>query len=625
MLFVSDGCLGLTGYDPISLEANEVNYEADIVHPDDTETVADAVEESVRTGDSFTLEYRIRTNEGKIRWVWERGYPVPGDDEPAARIEGLVLDITARKRLERALREEIVFTRRLLDVQRDIVYTIGHNGRMLRWNDRLVDVTGYDDPEIAEMSLQDFFPGAGDGAGTTVVHEITGRGAGVTTELTLVTASGDRIPYEISGDPVVDAAGETIGATGVCRDISERKRRERALERQRDELSRLNRINALIDEIIEALVTASTRETIETTICDRFTQSRFYRGAWVAERRSEAGVAAASGTESERCEEGVRSEIGRAFRENVVSVVRPAAGETAPAGSDRPTVLVPLSYGDTVYGVLVVEGARSDSPGEAERHAFEVLGEVVGFAINATTNRKLLLSDVATELTISLTGTNAVFVSLSERLECSLTLEGIVPIDGQRLLCYLSVEGTTPEAIREAVATDPTVSEPRVISRCPEQSFLEFTVSAGSEALRLVEYGATVQSMYCEQGAGEVVVRLPPDGDVREAVTIFREAFPGAALVARRTVTLPAQPVVDTRRAVTESLTERQRSILQAAYFAGYYDSPRKTTAQELADSLGIASSTLHQHLQAAHSKVLGIVLTEGTPSSQIADTEIPR
>jgi predicted DNA binding protein len=52
-------------------------------------------------------------------------------------------------------------------------------------------------------------------------------------------------------------------------------------------------------------------------------------------------------------------------------------------------------------------------------------------------------------------------------------------------------------------------------------------------------------------------------------------------------------------------LTERQREALEAAYRAGYFDWPRETTAEEVAETLDIAASTLTAHLRKAEATLL--------------------
>lgn len=47
-----------------------------------------------------------------------------------------------------------------------------------------------------------------------------------------------------------------------------------------------------------------------------------------------------------------------------------------------------------------------------------------------------------------------------------------------------------------------------------------------------------------------------------------------------------------------DELTDRQRGVLETAYRSGYFAWPRESTAEEVADSLNLASSTLHGHLR---------------------------
>ena len=56
---------------------------------------------------------------------------------------------------------------------------------------------------------------------------------------------------------------------------------------------------------------------------------------------------------------------------------------------------------------------------------------------------------------------------------------------------------------------------------------------------------------------------------------------------------------------VLQSLTERQRKILAAAYTKGYYDVPRKIDSEELAKMLNIVKSTLVEHLRKAEKRLI--------------------
>lgn len=64
-----------------------------------------------------------------------------------------------------------------------------------------------------------------------------------------------------------------------------------------------------------------------------------------------------------------------------------------------------------------------------------------------------------------------------------------------------------------------------------------------------------------------------------------------------------------TERTALETLTSRQREILEAAFERGYYDVPRRASTAELAADLGLDDSTVSEHLQRAEHNLLEAVL----------------
>jgi PAS domain S-box-containing protein len=98
--FVSDGCLALTGYQPAELIGNlAASYES-IIHPDDRKMVRETDAGSRRGDGAFELTYRIRTRDGAVKWVLERGRFIPGTNAGTSFFEGFITDVTERKLLE---------------------------------------------------------------------------------------------------------------------------------------------------------------------------------------------------------------------------------------------------------------------------------------------------------------------------------------------------------------------------------------------------------------------------------------------------------------------------------------------------------------------------------------------
>jgi len=61
----------------------------------------------------------------------------------------------------------------------------------------------------------------------------------------------------------------------------------------------------------------------------------------------------------------------------------------------------------------------------------------------------------------------------------------------------------------------------------------------------------------------------------------------------------------DRRRSPERPLTDRQREVLDTAVELGYYEVPRAATLDEVAADLGVAASTVSDHLRKAESAVL--------------------
>ncbi|MBZ6494907.1 bacterio-opsin activator domain-containing protein [Natrinema longum] len=93
---------------------------------------------------------------------------------------------------------------------------------------------------------------------------------------------------------------------------------------------------------------------------------------------------------------------------------------------------------------------------------------------------------------------------------------------------------------------------------------------------------------------------LPGDVDHRQAGDEIRRFHPDAELVAETLVYSP-QLLSDI---VADALTDRQLAALDAAYFSGYFATPRTSTGDELADRFGVTRQTFNQHLRKAEQTV---------------------
>ena len=70
------------------------------LHPEDRESVLQALETSLRTGAEYRSEYRVVLPDGQLRWIAGRGHVEFNGDGQAVRMRGASVDITKRKQAE---------------------------------------------------------------------------------------------------------------------------------------------------------------------------------------------------------------------------------------------------------------------------------------------------------------------------------------------------------------------------------------------------------------------------------------------------------------------------------------------------------------------------------------------
>jgi PAS domain S-box-containing protein len=92
------------GYTQEDFYSGKVIY-SQIVHPDDLERVAKEVNRySDERANEFTQEYRILTKSGKIKWLDDRTWVRKDSEGKITHFQGIVLDITDRKKVQEALK-----------------------------------------------------------------------------------------------------------------------------------------------------------------------------------------------------------------------------------------------------------------------------------------------------------------------------------------------------------------------------------------------------------------------------------------------------------------------------------------------------------------------------------------
>ena len=437
------------------------------------------------------------------------------------------------------------------------------------------------------------------------------------TEDALAELELDDNVYEVRTSPIYHRHGRLTGHTLVVQDITTRKRRERRLDTQHEELERLDSLNAAIRGVHRALVTATSRSEIRRAVCDHLIEDGIYRTACAADLSTLQGDGdgwTVVGADADP------SALSAAIASTVPAESRTEATPFVVDPDDQPGTwtAVPLVYGPTVYGVLALRSARPTAGNAAslpdrEQAVLAELGELIGHASNAVETRRLLSAESVVELSFASRDTQGTLLELADAADCELELTGLVPnaVDGH--LAYFAVSAAAVDAVEAAVA-ERHADRVRVIPSA-DGRLLEWVVTDGTVVGTLVDSGAQVVSVTAADGVTKAVAEVASDADGRALVDEVRTAFPETTLVSKRTHDRPVGRADGISRGTVAELTDRQQEVLETAYRAGYFDWPRASTAEEVATALDISAPTLHGHLRKAEATLLADLFDEPTDS----------
>jgi PAS domain S-box-containing protein len=106
MVYLSEGVRPLTGHSPGALLQNRsFSFGKDIIVPEDQDRIWNEVQAALSEKKPYQLVYRIRTKDGMLKWVWERGRGIfEGGSGRLAALEGFITDITPQKEAEEELK-----------------------------------------------------------------------------------------------------------------------------------------------------------------------------------------------------------------------------------------------------------------------------------------------------------------------------------------------------------------------------------------------------------------------------------------------------------------------------------------------------------------------------------------
>lgn len=226
--YISDHIETITGISAAQLMRNEHIYNR-VIHPSDFAAVQKRRQAAAAVHEAYTIEYRIVTADGAVRWAAESARPSAGGDE-GTRYNGVIIDISERKKTEAALVESDKRFRAFVESTESIVLYLNPEGQILEFNPAAEMLYGKTrDEVIGKNYFKLFLP---EEVHEAVMADMRQVLSGIPTrgfENEVVTADGRRRVLSWYVTRTLDIDGKPSGIVASGHDITERKLAEEAL------------------------------------------------------------------------------------------------------------------------------------------------------------------------------------------------------------------------------------------------------------------------------------------------------------------------------------------------------------------------------------------------------------
>ncbi|WP_254534841.1 bacterio-opsin activator domain-containing protein [Halomarina litorea] len=645
---------------PFGYSDEEAMYEfewwEDRVHPADRQRVFDTIENTLANQDALVeMEYRFRRADSTYAHTISRGYITYENGEPV-RLTGALIDISTQKERQKSLEHLHQTSRGLIQARTieeiseivvesaDEILGLSAIGLYL-WNeDEGVLQPQASTPKTEELigELPTFTSGRslawdvfldGETGACADVHDqdnVYDEDSSIRSELIVplgeygVLLSGSTSRDSITQDDVRFAETLAANATAAFQ-RNEREQelleKEEVLREQNKTLTRLDRINSTIRTIQRDIVNATTRDEIEQAVCDDLTKAEQYQFAWIGTIDESGQISPRTWVGSNRGfldelfgDMNTSSELGslpakqaldsgkpvsvRQFRKNLNA--QPWLRKALDHGLYS-MISVPIVFKDSSYGVLEIYADQATSFSAEE---VSILTEVCNFvanALNAIERRQALVLQSNTELEFRIGAVNDVFFRLARHTDCTLDLNSMLPQSDGGWLLYLTVSGCNAEPFQDIITHQ--VSVEQVTPLEDDGDLFEVAVSDFEIATVLGEQGAKLHSLQASPDGGHLVVHLPQTADVNSFVERCTSVFSDAELVRRTQVSSKNSEGVT--HLTGDHLTDRQRDVLEVAYRNGFFEWPRESTGEEIANRLDVSPPTFHRHVRIGTHKLL--------------------
>jgi len=223
-LRVSDELLRIMG---ISREEATPEMLADLIHPEERDSVLALLQHGAEQGNSYEIEHRLLLKDGSSKWVSTIVEPSVNIARQVVKLYGTTQDITERKQHEVRLRNKSNELQAIFDAVNDGVIVFDHNGRIQHLNH--ICPQFFPEEVLSGGGCREVFHPDVALAPHTCPVELALHGERVETSMVSEREGHNTRYIDITANPIKDELGEKTRALVFLRDVTLKRLHEMQL------------------------------------------------------------------------------------------------------------------------------------------------------------------------------------------------------------------------------------------------------------------------------------------------------------------------------------------------------------------------------------------------------------
>jgi two-component system NtrC family sensor kinase len=244
-LNVNQAMLDMLGYKS-KAEFLNIDIAKDLyVRPEDRQKFREMIEHKGRV---IGYEVEFKRKDGSTIPIWFTGHTRYDQNGIVIGYEGMSVDISQRKLMERQLKEAHDFINKIIQSSPNAIMAADMEGNILIWNRAAEEILGYAATDVIDkMNIDRIYP---DGMALKVMQLVRSPGYGGVGRLNVypmvyLRQDGTVVEGNLSAALIYDANGKEIASVRSFVDLKERLEMERALRRTQEQLLQSEKLAAM--------------------------------------------------------------------------------------------------------------------------------------------------------------------------------------------------------------------------------------------------------------------------------------------------------------------------------------------------------------------------------------------